>query len=80
MARSFLGGTKQEIAFSNEELKCLFTYSEMESSDIQEVVFKFNVNDKHYEILKNDVKEDCIKNMEPFVMAYLDFENIQRFD
>ncbi|QOY41726.1 SNF2-related N-terminal/Helicase superfamily 1/2 ATP-binding domain containing protein [Cryptosporidium parvum] len=80
LARIFLGGAKQEITFTNEELKCLFSYSEMDSNDIQEVIFKFNVNDKHYEILKNDIEDDCIKEMEPYVMAYLDFENIQRFE
>ncbi|POM85065.1 SNF2 family N-terminal domain protein [Cryptosporidium meleagridis] len=80
LARIFLGGAKQEITFTNEELKCLFSYSEMDSNDIQEIIFKFNVNDKHYEILKNDIDEDCIKELEPYVMAYLDFENIQRFE
>ncbi|OII75457.1 uncharacterized protein cubi_01978 [Cryptosporidium ubiquitum] len=80
LARSFLGGAKQEINFTNEELKFLFSYSEMDSRDIQEIIFKFNVNDKHYEVLKNDIEDDCIKDMEPFVMAYLDFENIQRFE
>lgn len=80
LARSFLKGASREVSFTNEELKCLFSHHEIDSSDIQEVIFKFNVNDRHYEALRNDVREDCIREMEPLVMAYLDFENIQRFE
>ncbi|KAJ1609896.1 hypothetical protein OIY81_2207 [Cryptosporidium canis] len=80
LANSFLKGAKQGVTFTHEELKHLFSHYDVDSSDIHEVVFKCSVNDKHYEILKDDIGKDCIRDLEPFVMAYLDFENIQKIE
>ncbi|KAF7458838.1 protein CHROMATIN REMODELING 24 isoform X1 [Cryptosporidium felis] len=78
--KTFLGEASQEIAFSKEELKCLFSQSELESEDIQEIIFKFNLNDRHFQVIKKDLKEENIANLEHLIMAYLDFENIQKLE
>ena len=63
--------------FTREEVNYLFSYSKVDNNDIKEALFRFSMSDLHYKAMKEDLSDEVVKELEPYVMAYLDFENIK---